>query len=43
MKLPESEWPISRTCAIQELPQEPRVIMIANTKPKDSLAVRKKT
>ena len=40
LKLPESEWPISRICAIQELPQEPRVVMIANTKPKDSLAVR---
>ena len=40
LKLPESEWPISRICAIQEFPQEPRVVMIANTKPKDSLAVR---
>ena len=40
MKLPESEWPFSRVCAIQELQQEPRVVKIANTKPKDSLAVR---
>ena len=38
--MPASEWPISRICAIQELPLEPRVVMIANTKPKDSLAVR---
>ena len=40
LKLPESEWPISRVCAIQELPLEPRVVMIAGTKPKDSLAIR---
>ena len=40
LKLPESEWPISRVCAIQELPLEPRVVMIADTKPKDSLAIR---
>ena len=40
MKLPESEWPINRVCTLQELPQEPKVVMIANTKPKDFLAVR---
>ena len=40
LKLSESEWLNSRICAIQELPKEPRVVMIANTKPKDSLAVR---
>lgn len=39
LKLPESEWPINRVCTLQELPQEPKVIMIPNTKPKDSLAV----
>ena len=40
MKLPESEWPINRVCTLQDLPQEPKVVMIANTKPKDFLAVR---
>ena len=40
MKLPESEWPINRVCTLQELPQEPKVVMIANTKPKDFVAVR---
>lgn len=39
LKLPESEWPINRVCTLQELPQEPKVIMIPNTKPTDSLAV----
>ena len=39
LKLPESEWPINRVCTLQELPQAPKVIMIPNIKPKDSLAV----
>lgn len=40
LKLPESEWPASKKCYVQELPQRVKVVMVADTKPEDSLAAR---
>ena len=40
LKLPESEWPVSRECNVQELPERTKVVMLAGTKQEDSLATR---
>ena len=40
LKSPESEWPVSKKCIVQELPQRIKVVMLADSKQEDSLASR---
>ena len=40
LKLPETEWPVSKECNVQELPQKITMAMTAEVKLEDSLAAR---